>query len=417
MPVFSKIIESLIKNQLEEYFITNNLLTNSQFGFRKGLSTVDAVESVVSYIIEGIEAKQETSAVMLDLSKAFDLVPHKLLIEKLKFYCKQGNDVSLIESYLTNRYQYVKLEGKCSEPLKIKTGVPQGSVLGPFMFSVFVNDLPSFIPNRCILYADDTTLLTSNKNLQHNEVIKNYMIERSYMWFSANALVVNEDKTEEITFGLNKSRIEKKSVKLLGIDLDSTLNWDVHTKKVCVRLSRVIFLLKKLKLCTGPTLIINAYFAFFHTHLLYGLLLWGNSPGAKNVFLWQKKAVRTIKGIGNRDSCRNLFMELNILTLPSLYILQCLLHVKKHFNELKMHSDLHDHNTRYKDKIDTKFVRLSKTQQSFNYLGIKLFNKLPIKASSVTFSHFKTVLELWLKTKSFYSIAEFERSDMNDLHF
>lgn len=416
VPVFSKIIENIIKNQLETYFLANNMLTDFQFGFRKGLSTINAVVEVVSHIIEGFEAKEETSAVMLDLSKAFDMVPHTLLIDKLKFYCSQGNDVKLLESYLVDRYQYVKIRGKCSNLLKVVTGVPQGSVLGPFMFLIYVNDLPSFVPNKCILYADDTTLLTSNKNTDVNVAIKNYMIERSLLWFAANSLVVNENKTEEITFSLNKPNVENKNVKLLGINFDSTLSWETHARNVCIRLSRVIYLLNKLKLCTGPTLIVTAYFAFFHVHLLYGLLLWGNSPGAKNVFLWQKKAIRCIKGIGKRVSCRNYFVELGILTLPSLYILECLIYVKQHFNELEL-QDHHDYDTRFRDLIDIKFARLSKTQKSFNYLGAKFFNKLPLNARTVTLRRFKEVLKKWFITKCFYSVDEYEICDMNDLRF
>jgi hypothetical protein len=415
VPVLSKIVERVMKNQLEIYFEVNSLLSPSQFGFRKGLTTVKAVEKVITYVLNNFEAKQETTAVLLDLSKAFDVVPHKVLIKKLKYYCKEKNSLLLLESYLSNRQQFVKIGEQRSKLLKVTSGVPQGSVLGPFLFIVYVNDLQSFIPNECLLYADDTTLLTSNKDSSLNEVVKNYMIERSHLWFCSNELTINHDKTEEIIFSLSLS--ENKTVKLLGINLDTSLNWNSHSQNLCKRLSRVIFLLSKLKKCTGFNLVLSAYHAFFHSHLLYGVTLWGNSPGAKLVFRWQKKAIRCMKGINRTDSCRPFFAELGILPLPCIYILHCLIYVKERLHDFDMRNDYHQHNTRFNNQIDTRFVRLSKTQNSFKYVGVKLFNKLPVTARSISTITFTKVLVRWLRAKCFYSIGEFECSNMNDLIF
>uniref|UniRef100_A0A1B6J5X4 Reverse transcriptase domain-containing protein n=1 Tax=Homalodisca liturata TaxID=320908 RepID=A0A1B6J5X4_9HEMI len=150
--------------------------------------------------MSGFEAKKETSAVLLDLSKAFDIVPHNVLIKKLQSYYSKGKELLLMETYLTDRYQFVKISEEKSDVLRVLSGVPQGSVLGPFLFVIFVNDLPAFIPDKCILYADDKTLLTSSANSETNCIVKNYMVERSKLWFCVNQLSVNSSKTEEIVF-------------------------------------------------------------------------------------------------------------------------------------------------------------------------------------------------------------------------
>uniref|UniRef100_A0A1B6K0Y6 Reverse transcriptase domain-containing protein n=1 Tax=Homalodisca liturata TaxID=320908 RepID=A0A1B6K0Y6_9HEMI len=260
VPVISKLIETIVKNQLEYYFEHNNLISSSQYGFRKNLSTIKAVESIVSYVLNSFENKEETAAVLLDLSKAFDVVPHDELIQKLKYYGLENNALSLIMSYLSNRLQLVKVGDQRSGLKRVASGVPQGSVLGPFLFTVFINDLPKFVPGKVVLYADDTTLLSSDRDSKLNDVVMGYMRERSYLWFSANKLTVNNNKTEEIVFSLRNS--ENKSVKLLGINLDSKLSWGIHTNHLCIRLARVIFLLKKLKLYTSLNLVISAYYTF-----------------------------------------------------------------------------------------------------------------------------------------------------------
>ena len=142
-------------------------------------------------------------------------------------------------------------------------------------------------------------------------------------------------KTDTIYFHLINTLAHTDSncsVKLLGVHLDSKLNWNAHTVQLCKKLSRVIFLLRKLKTCTSKKILITAYYAFFHTHLMYGIMLWGNSTGAKTVFKWQKKVLRVITGMSERESCRHTFKDLKIMTVPSLYILNCLLYVKENYH-------------------------------------------------------------------------------------
>ncbi|KAG8241184.1 hypothetical protein J6590_108557 [Homalodisca vitripennis] len=371
---------------------------------------------MVSYIINGFENKEEICTLLLDLSKAFDIVPHSELIEKLNHYGLGDVELSLFSSYLSDRYQFVKLSGQNSDLKRVTRGVPQGSVLGPFLFVVFINDLPKFLPNKSILYADDTTLMCSSKLPELNLVMMDYMKERSYLWFTANSLRVNEDKSEEIIFNLGVNSVNK-SVKLLGLHLDSRLTWRAHTDALCARLCRVIFLLKKLKFCTSCNLVLKAYFALFHSHLLYGTLLWGGSSGAKEVFLCQKRAVRTIFNISYSDTCKPYFIEYDILTLPSIFILQILSYVKENLELFNLRSSVHNHYTRNQHSIDQRFARLSKTHGAYLYLGVKLFNKLPLVVRDISCKNFKNSMTKWLKEKAFYSVEEFYSCSISDCIF
>lgn len=243
-----------------------------------------------------------------------------------------------------------------------------------------------------------------------------YMRERSNLWFSANGLHINEDKTEHIVFSLSSNTVSK-SVKLLGINLDSKLTWKSHTDGLCTRLSRVLFLLKKLKTCTSTTLVMKAYFALFHSHLLYGALFWGNSVGAKEVFLCQKRALRTMFNLNIFDSCKPFFKEFGILTVPCIFILQSLIYVKENLHLFNLRGSIHEHSTRYRDLIDLKYARLNKTQHTYMYVGVKLFNKLPVKAKDSTLKKFNNSMLKWLKQKAFYSVEEMLLCNVDDISF
>lgn len=261
------------------------------------------------------------------------------------------------------------------------------------------------MPNKCILYADDTTILSSDNDIKVVENINSENLDKSQRWLEVNKLTVNKDKTEYITFGLSDREI--KSVKLLGIFLDTKLDWAIHCEHLCTKLSRIIYLLRKLKQNTQTNFILQAYYAYFHSYLTYGVLLWGNSKSSKQVFIWQKKAVRCITGISLRESCREHFKKLKIITLPSVYILQSLLYIKENILDFNLRSDVHIYNTRQKSLLNEDFTRLTKVQNSFKYIGMKLFNKLPPN-TDISLHRFKSVVQEWLTNHAFYSIEEFE---------
>uniref|UniRef100_A0A1B6MGA2 Reverse transcriptase domain-containing protein n=1 Tax=Graphocephala atropunctata TaxID=36148 RepID=A0A1B6MGA2_9HEMI len=279
VPVFSKIVEKAVIHQLNQFFETNYFFSKFQFGFRRGLSTVDAVEVLVSEVLQGFGNHNSTLATLCDLTKAFDCVSHDILINKLQHYGITGVELKFFRSYLENRTQRVCLNHKFSETASIESGVPQGSVLGPFLFLVLINDLPCNVACKSVIFADDSTFFSSGRNTQTVLLeMGNYLDEASF-WFNSNGLLQNNSKTQNILFTLSSQQLPSNKlslqpdVKLLGITLDSKLSWVSHVNSVCSRLSRVIFLLNHLKKCVNKSHLKMAYFSFFHSIIIYGITL------------------------------------------------------------------------------------------------------------------------------------------------
>nr|CAI5821683.1 unnamed protein product [Callosobruchus analis] len=235
VPVLSKALEILLKGVVTDYFERKGLMTNDQYGFRKNKSTLCALLRIIDDITEGIDEEHSRLATMCDIGKAFDCVPHESLISKLEYYGFRGNELSLFISYLANRTQYVQCGNESSPLLPINHGVPQGSILGPILFIIYINDLPTAVDGTCVLFADDTTILTDNAVDDPCSSAK--------QWFTANGLMLNAEKTQSILFSSNKKIDKSVPVKLLGVQLDTSLTWLPHVDMLSSRISSKIFVL------------------------------------------------------------------------------------------------------------------------------------------------------------------------------
>lgn len=418
VPILSKVFECCVKDQLYNFFVKSGILSNEQYGFLPGLSTTKGVETLVENILLSFEKKLVSSATLIDLSKAFDCISHELLLKKLHCYGIKDLELQFFTSYLTNRKQMVVQGDDKSDFKNIKVGVPQGSVLGPFLFIIAVNDFSHNMPCRSVLYADDTTLLNCNEDIESLMQQEEQAMKAAFEWFKANFLIVNSNKTESIIFSLDH-RIYKdiKPVKLLGLHLDSRLSWDDHIDHLCKKLARVTCLLRKLKHNVSNEMWLSAYYAFFQSQLTYGITLWGNSSNSSKVFIWQKRALRIIKNFADTESCFPIFQEYQILPLPCLYIKSCLISVKEMLELFHIRKDFHHYPTRKNYMLDTFCARLEKTNKSHICMKIKLFNKLPESAWTVGLNKFKVELSNWLNVNFFYTIEQYLKCDTSNLSF
>lgn len=396
---------SQISYHLEKY----DLVCNEQFGFRKGRSTINAMDSLVKTVLDIYESKGYAKATFCDLSKAFDCVDHGILLEKLLYYGIRGTSHNLVKSFLSERKQVVCIGSDKSDVVKLNHGVPQGSVLGPLFFILMINDLPAFVGTRSILYADDTTFLNSNLDLTELQMQTVDTLNKASLWFKANGLCLNDSKTQQMTFSLRIDPVSQdpESIKFLGLYMDSKLSWEPHLKYICTRLSRVIYLLRKLKDCVPDNYVKSAYFAFFQSIISYGILLWGNSSHIQELLILQKKVIRVITDSDKHEHCKPLFVKLGFLTVVNLYIYHALIYTKQNLHTLPLNEEVHDHYTRNCKKINVPFNRLSKSLNSYHILGLKMFNVLPLELSSLPLDTFKNQLYCRLSNSPFYSISEF----------
>ena len=412
VPILSKVYEHVINSQFCVYLEKYKIISNQQYGFRKGLGTLDAVEKVVSEIHNNFERKKLTSVLLLDLSKAFDTISHTILIKKLQAYGVLGKELDVFKSYLFNRRQVVKVSGVLSGVLSVNRGVPQGSILGPLLFIIYINDLQNVLEVPPILYADDTTIISSNKSLTtlQSNIQEELLTAKS--WFNQNQLRLNESKTENIIFGLSSKYVSldnTKYVKLLGMCLDCNLSWNVHIDSVIKKLAMSVFIIRRLRYSVSRDYLKLAYFAFFHSFVTYGILFWGSSPRRNEVFLWQKRAIRLLSGLSFRDSCRGYFKQNNILTLPCLFVFHSILFIKSHIRDFIKGSMLHSHETRNNQLLLIPRTRLSKLTKSYKIQGLKFYNLLPSDVKNYSYPKFKSAIKNLLIQSEGYSLEEIEQ--------
>ena len=245
LPCFSKILERIMYNRLYNHLVKNKILRSKQFGFQKGHSTEHAIIHLIDQIINNFENNEYTLGVFIDLSKAFDTVDHKILLKKLNLYGINGSNIHWFENYLTNRKQFLTFNDKNTPFANITCGVPQGSILGPLLFLIYVNDLCSASNILDPMFADDTNLFYSHQNISSLFMTVNNELDKIGEWFKANKLSLNVKETKYTFFHKNsiKDNIPVKlpalkianreiertnAIKFLGILLDENISWKNH---------------------------------------------------------------------------------------------------------------------------------------------------------------------------------------------
>ena len=289
---FSKLLEKLMYKRLINHIEKNNILTQHQYGFRENRSTELAIIELVDRVTKAIDRGEYTIGIFLDLSKAFDTIDHRILIKKLDHYGIRGITQLWFQDYLKNRKQIVKYNQIKSKEMVIKSGVPQGSILGPILFLLYINDIENCSKLiSFILFADDTNIFYSNKCLKTLSNIIQTEIDKVAEWLNVNKLSLNTTKTKIILFrspnkkpsqtikiNINGKNIEQvKSTTFLGIIIDECLTWKDHIAKVAKKIIRAAGIIAKIRHFINRNTLKLIYYALVYPYLIYGNLTWGNT--------------------------------------------------------------------------------------------------------------------------------------------
>ena len=341
LPAFSKLIEKVVYKQLYHFLNKNNLFYKHQYGFRKQHSTLHPILHLLKHIAEFNDkpTKDLTIGIFLDLSKAFDTLSHDIMLEKLKYYGIRGHGNNWFRSYLSDRCQFTEINSVKSDILPITCGVPQGSILGPLLFLIYINDFPLSTNLHLLSFADDTTVYTSGHNIFELTTIVNHELSKLYDWLCENKLSLNVQKTKYMIFSaksisipnnivisLNNNQLSRvganqneTSLKFLGVSLTENLNWKSHINTLCSKVSKGLYSINKVKNVLPHSALRNLYYALIHCHFNYCIPIWGNSPSLEKLFKLQKRAVRIINKTSYRAHTDPLFKADNILKLTDLY--------------------------------------------------------------------------------------------------
>lgn len=432
IPIFSKIFEKCMYKRLIEFCNKFNIIRKEQFGFQKNKSTTLAIYSLLKIVLTNINHNYFTTGLFFDLSKAFDLVSHDMLLQKLEATGIRGITLQWLSSYLSNRQQRVtvtkidtsnNMTSHYSEFKSNKQGVPQGSVLGPILFLLYINSIITITNHKCILFADDISIIvTSDKKsntIKDHETEINNVIERLIKWLKENNLSINLKKSVYIQF--NKSNNVKHNIKMtihrihevtqtkfLGVTLDQDINWKAHVDTVSKRINKFVYALKQIRNITNIKTSVTTYRAYVESVLRYGLIMWGNSTDQNRAFVAQKRCIRALCGLKPDESCRPMFKKLDLLPLPSLYIFEICLFVWRHKELFVKASDVNSRSRRdpYRLVLDV-LPRLAKYNKSCMFMCVQVYNRIPDELKILNTRMFKTKLYKWLSASSFYSVKEF----------
>ena len=287
---FSKVFEKIMHKRLYLFLEKNNALYETQFGFRAGRSCEHALLVAQNEILSSLSKKQISLLLLIDFSKAFDMVDHDILLDKLYHYGIRGIAHKWFKSYLSNREQYVSIEGKSSSRRSLKYSVPQGSILGPLLFIIYINDIPNIHKTaKFILYADDANIILTGNTMQEIEAQFTELSSTLVKWVSQNGLSLNIKKTNYLIFTRKKNlnlnafvpkiyntAIERKSAaRFLGVLIDDKLTWTQHISALKSKMSRYVGIAYKLRNILPLSVRKMIFNRQFQSHLNYCSLVWG----------------------------------------------------------------------------------------------------------------------------------------------
>ena len=330
----NKIFEKLLHERLMNFLVEENILTPRQFGYRKKHNTIHGVLNLTEEIKSILDSQKVCSALFIDLKGAFDTIDIDIMLEKLEHYGIRGTALELFKSYLSNRKQYIQHGDMKSILLDILCGVPQGSVLGPLLFIIYLNDLTKCTTCSTSLYADDAAFLASADNVDDLELRLNRESTLILEWMNTNKLTLNYAKTKSMLFSrkrgnqttiriaINSNQIECVSTfKYLGVIIDQKLSWDAHVKYLKSKLSQANGAIFKLRKFVSRKTLVSIYNSLVGSHLNYGILIWGAAKDCvlKKLQTSQNNIVRTMTFSPITKNAGKLLSTLKIMNIEELH--------------------------------------------------------------------------------------------------
>ena len=399
----AKIFEKIIYHRILGFINKSKILSKKQYGFMKNIGTKNALNYVTNLIYEKLDKRTPIAATFLDLAKAFDTVNYKILLSKLYNYGIRGSAHKLITSYLQNRQQRVKVNGQISEHCEVNTGVPQGTILGPLFFILYINYLLTSMPDDLIIsFADDTVVFATEKTWSSVELKMNNYLSIIYKWLAINKLSLNVDKTVCMKFGsyvnsvpsnfdilINGCKLKRvKQCKYLGIVFDYRMTWEEHIKYLINKTKYLVFIFREFSEIMLTDTLRTIYYALFHSIINYGIIAWGGVYSI-NQYMLQRVQNKILKLVNKNK----LIIDKNPLNLEQLFAYESLIF---HYEELSDRFIRSSSTTRNKSiPLPQRYKEVSSKNSCMK--AISLFNSLPneLKIISNLISR-KTKLKRWI---------------------